>query len=90
MHDDVAVVLQHPPAVFKALGADRRALGFQLELLSDFVGDGAGVGAAACGADHEVVGDNRKAADFEQANVGGLFVSAGLEGDARDFEGVDG
>ena len=79
VHDDVAVVEQHPAAVALALAADR-LVPLQAQRLLDRVDDGLDLALVVAGGDDEDVGDGQPVADVDQDDVGGELVGGGLRG----------
>lgn len=84
MHDHVAVVQQHPPRVTLTLGVQRLSPELLEHFLAQVFEDGGCLPVTARGADHEVVGNQRDAADIEQDNVAGELVRDQVDDTSRE------
>ena len=83
VHDDVAVVDQHPAAVALALAADR--LGADLaQLVLDLVDDRLHLAVVARRGEQERVGDRELVADVEGHDVLGQLVGGRARGDVDE------
>ena len=85
MHDQVAVVEQHPPAVVGTL-ASKRPVSQLAEPDLDVVGERSYVTVGGSRTDHEDVGHNNEVRDVEKGNVVALLVDDGFgSGTRRGF-----
>lgn len=80
MDQEIAVIAQHPFALFVSFDA-RRQFAAPLHLLADFVGDGLSLTRVCARADHKVVGETGDAREIQNSDVGGLFFLSGPNGD---------
>jgi hypothetical protein len=70
MNDHVEVIEDNPIGIDAAVGAARADVLVFFEMFLDFVNDGAQVGFAGAGANHEIIGD---AGDFSQVEDNDVF-----------------
>src|SRR5919108_2361695 len=82
VHEDVAVVEQHPAALGLTLGVERTHT-VLLQLVADRVGDRLDVWGGAAAANEEVVRDGRHALHVEHRQVHRLLVERRARGPAR-------
>jgi len=87
MHEEVAVVAQHPFALFVAFDA-RREFTSPLELLCDFVGDGLILARVCARADYKTIGETGDACKIQNSDVCGLFFLRGPNGNTPSCFGV--
>ena len=81
MHQQVAVVGQHPLGLvvaFQAVGQFARLL---LQLNADLVADRLDLFGVGSGANHEVIGERGDARQVQNLDVGGLLGFGGAHGD---------
>ena len=81
MYQEVAVIAQHPFALFVAFDA-RRQFAAPLQLLADFVGDGLILARVRARADHKIIGETGDAREIQDFDVGCLFFLRGPDCDA--------
>jgi len=81
MHQEIAVIAQHPFALFVALDA-RRQFTAPLQLLADFVGYGLILARIRTRADYEIIGEAGDACEIQNSDIGGLFFPSGPNCDA--------
>ena len=90
VHDDVAVVEQHPRAAFAPFLGARSRVGLLAQRLLDRFDDRADLTGIACTGDDEVVGDRDDVADFEDDDVVALLVVGGGGGNECPLRSVRG
>jgi hypothetical protein len=73
---EIAVIAQHPFALFVALNAGRQ-LAAPLQLPADFVGDGLILARVRARADHKIIGETGDAGEIQNSDVRGLFFLGG-------------
>jgi hypothetical protein len=78
---EVAVIAQHPFALFVAFNA-RGKFAAPLQLLSDFVGDRLILARVRACADDKIVGETGDAREIQNFDVSGLFFPGGPNCDA--------
>lgn len=81
MDQEVAVIAQHPLALFIAFDA-RRQFSAPFELLAYFVGDGLILARVRARADHKIIGKAGDAGEIQNSDVGGLLFLGGANCDA--------
>lgn len=87
MHQEIAVVAQHPFALFVTFDTVGQIAPL-LHLQVDFVGDGLGLARVGTRADQEVIGETGDAGEIEYFDVGGLFVLSGADCEAPPCFGL--
>jgi len=81
MDQEVAVIAQHPLALFIAFDA-RRQFSAPFELLADLVGDGLILARVRTRADHKIIGETGDAGEVQNSDVGCLLFLGGPNRDA--------
>jgi hypothetical protein len=90
VHDDVAVVEQHPRATLSTFLCARPGIGLLAELLLDRVDDRANLPGVSPARDDEVIGDRDDVTDIEDDDVVTLLVVGGCRRDECAMRGVRG
>jgi hypothetical protein len=90
VHDDVAVVEQHPRATLSTFLCARPGIGLLAELLLDRVDDRANLPGVSPARDDEVIGDRDDVTDIEDDDVVALLVVGGCRRDECAMRGVRG
>jgi len=81
MDEEVAIVAQHPFALFVPFHAVRQFAAF-LELQADFVDYGLVLACIGAGADDEIVSETGDCGQIQDADVGGLLCLRGADGNS--------
>ena len=81
MYQEIAVIAQHPFALFIAFDT-RRKFAAPLQLLADLVGDGLILARVRPRAYHEIIGETRDAREVQDSDVCCLFFLSGAHCDA--------
>jgi hypothetical protein len=80
VHDQLAVIEQHPAALTLAFPPQGQTGGVGFEAVLHRSGDGSHLHVAEAAADHKPVGQGRDFVHPDQADVDGLAIVAGLGG----------